>query len=607
MYQRLTILLLFMSFATHVLAQSPLDRQITISFDGNSIPQCLNDLSSWGDISFSYNPDLIPKRSVSATYTNTPVSYILQDMLGSSFQYKVRGSYIILQYQKPDENQEDIEFSGEIVDAKTGQKLTGTSIYDVSSLTATLSDNSGAYFLKTFGDPSQLALAVSKENYRDTIIQITNKKAPLKIELTPLGKVPQALKASPVDSVKLVRFLVPDKGRQHMKNISLQEKRPFQISFLPVLGTNGLLAGNITNDFSLNVIAGYNGGVDGFELGGMVNIIRRDMNGVQIGGFANIVGGKTNGMQLAGFSNVNLEEVNGLQFAGFSNTSKEANAQVAGFLNTGRDHDLQLSGFGNIASGESRGAQISGAFNTNTKHVDGLQLSGIFNTARDSKIQISGIFNLTRNTSFQTGGIFNFANGEVKGVQVAGIFNYAREVRGVQIGLINIANKTENGFALGLLNFIKDGFHRVEADHNDLTDINISYKSGISKFYTSVSAGIAPSKNIWSYGLGLGTEVPIKEKFYTDVEISLHNLQSTGSHIAGISNDYRLNWSVGYLLLPELSLNAGPVLHFYHFNPENPEDASFSDRFGKTSLFERSRGNGLHKIWVGYRVAFTFL
>ena len=607
MYQRLTILLLFMSFAILALAQSPLDRQISITFDGNSVPQCLNELSTRGDIRFSYNPDLIPNRSISANYVDTPVNHILHDLLGSSFQYKVRGSYIILQYQKPNETHEDIEFNGEIVDARTGQKLSGTSVYDVSSLTATLSDNSGAYFLKTFGDPSQLTLAVSRVNYRDTIIQITNKKAPPKIELTPMGKVPQMLKTSPVDSVKLVRFLVSDKGQQHMKNISLQEKRPFQASFLPVLGTNGLLAGNITNDFSLNVIAGYNGGVDGFELGGMVNIIRRDINGVQIGGFANIVGGKTNGMQLAGFSNVNLEEVNGLQFAGFSNTSKEANAQVAGFLNTGRDHDLQLSGFGNIASGESRGAQISGAFNTNTKQVDGLQLSGIFNTADESKVQVSGIFNWTRNSAFQAGGIANFASGKVKGIQAAGILNYAREVNGVQIGVINIANKIENGFALGLLNFIKEGFHRLEVDHNDLTDINITYKSGISKFYTTVSAGIVPSKNIWSYGLGLGTEIPIKEKFYTDVEISLHNLQSTKRHIAGLSNDYRLNWSMGYLLLPKVSLNAGPVLHFYHFNPENPEDASFSEGFGKTSLFERSRGNGLHKVWVGYRVAITFL
>ncbi len=47
--------------------------------------------------------------------------------------------------------------------------------------------------------------------------------------------------------------------------------RPFQISFVTPMGTNGLESGKVTNRISVNLLAGYAGGLEGIEVGGFFN------------------------------------------------------------------------------------------------------------------------------------------------------------------------------------------------------------------------------------------------------------------------------------------------------------------------------------------------
>jgi hypothetical protein len=66
--------------------------------------------------------------------------------------------------------------------------------------------------------------------------------------------------------------------------------KPFQISFLPFIGTNLTLSPFATNDYSYNIIADYTGNVRKLEIGGAVNIVRQTMTVVQLSGGLNIVG-----------------------------------------------------------------------------------------------------------------------------------------------------------------------------------------------------------------------------------------------------------------------------------------------------------------------------
>lgn len=131
------------------------------------------------------------------------------------------------------------------------------------------------------------------------------------------------------------------------------ETSPFQLSLITPLGTNGWDSWNVINKFSLNLLTGYAGGVDGAEFSGFGSVLRTDMKGAQFSGFGNIVLGETRGAQFAGFMNIDHGPVKGGIFAGFLNLSgQEARgAQVAGFsnINTGETSGLQLAGFFNYA------------------------------------------------------------------------------------------------------------------------------------------------------------------------------------------------------------------------------------------------------------------
>lgn len=622
---RIVVSVVFGLLTIPALSQDLLNERVTFSVDDASAEELFSQITTNVDCRFSYNPSILPGKQFSGDYTDSRIKDVLVDALGRGYQYKVRGSYIIIQSVAKEPTRSSVQFSGEVVDASTGERLPKTSIYEINKLTATLSDMDGTYNLLASGNPKSIAFAISKVNYQDTIVHIDpNQKNPFKIALKPLEKEKREKrqKTSPADSVKLVRFLVKDASKVHMRNVSLQETRFAQISFLPGLGTNGFLSGEVANNLSFNVLAGYSYGLNGLELGGLVNIDRMNVSGVQLGGLANIVGGATHGLQMAGFANVNLKAVNGAQMAGFVNIAKESDVQLAGFVNTSRDHELQMAGFVNVAGGETRGSQISGFLNFNSKNVSGLQLTGFLNMAKNSDVQISGFVNLTGENKVQIGGFNNFASSsdgaqiagftnmvwkDLNGVQISGFFNFAKTVNGAQIAAVNVANSVESGFVFGVVNFIKEGLHRIELEHNDLTDFNLNYKSGTKHFYSTVSAGIDPKNELWSYGWGLGTEIGIGESFYTDLELSVHNIQSTDRFIKGHSNDYRFNVSLGYQLNDLLGINLGPVLHYYFFDPNNPEDAPFPNRFGLDPIFSNQRGNQLNKLWIGYRVALTLL
>lgn len=156
---------------------------------------------------------------------------------------------------------------------------------------------------------------------------------------------------------------------------------PAQLTFIHPLGTHGMNAPQVTNCISLNLLAGYNGGVSGIEAGCFSNTLKNDLCGAQFAGFSNQIMGRCKGVQAAGFSNFTRGRING--------------AQISGFLSFALDtcQGVQVSGFSNLA----------------IKRVEGAQISGFFNFAH-----------------------------QLKGVQI-GVVNYCDTVeRGIPIGFISI-------------------------------------------------------------------------------------------------------------------------------------------------------------------------
>jgi hypothetical protein len=239
---------------------------------------------------------------------------------------------------------------------------------------------------------------------------------------------------------------------------------PVNVSFVYPLGIHASRSVEYIYDFSFNALTGYNRGVNGFELGGLLNMNH----------------GNISGCQISGLGNITHENVDGLQ--------------IAGLFSIGDNLD---------------GLQISGIFNKCSK-ADGLQISGIINLSDSSEASIAGIANI--NTGLQNG------------IQIAGIYNQTQMLNGIQIGLINVADTINRGVCLGLINLIKKGsYSEGSVTVADYQNIGFSFKHGTKNLYTIYTAGMNLIKDrLWVAGLGLGQINNVNSVFSIQTEMVLY-------------------------------------------------------------------------------------
>jgi len=361
---------------------------------------------------------------------------------------------------------------------------------------------------------------------------------------------------------------------------------PVQVSFLPGISTNGLESKNIKNNLSINIIAGYNGGVEGLEFGMFSNTIKNNVQGIQIAGFSNQVLGKTEGIQAAGFSNFSKSNSNSVQLAGFANTNMASSngIQFAGFSNVvnGDFNGIQGSGFSNVIVGNALAIQGAGFSNVVTGSLQGIQVSGFTNTVTDTLdgIQVSGFVNISKEkiSGIQISGFVNAAK-KVDGYQLSGFVNAASEVTGSQVSFINIAKRYHQGAPIGFISFVKEGFHCLEVSASETMYANVSLKTGVEKFYNIFTGGYQPMGNsfAWSFGYGLGSFI----KFNNGWGI---NTDFTASHIS-YDNKFEQNlnllasWQLelNYLIGSNFTIFGGASLNGFFTSKFKPESSEFYD------------------------------
>ena len=94
----------------------------------------------------------------------------------------------------------------------------------------------------------------------------------------------------------------------------------------------------------------------------------------------------------------------------------------------------------------------------------------------------------------QIAAMTNFATAKLSGSQISAFYNHGRNVRGTQIGLFNYAD-TLGGVPIGLISFVKTGYHKLEISADEIFHANLAFRTGVSKFYNILSAGIMPEQN----------------------------------------------------------------------------------------------------------------
>jgi hypothetical protein len=199
-----------------------------------------------------------------------------------------------------------------------------------------------------------------------------------------------------VNSVSMLVLLVSINLAAQVNN-SIKTRKA-QVTFAYPLASSGTSSMEYSNNFSFNILYGLNGGVNGFEMGLLLNHNKGQVKGFQLSGVSNINTGNSEGFLLSGVSNICMDSTAGVFISGTLNYSKQ---NAKGF---------QLAPT-NIALNQVNGFQL-GVFNY-AKRLKGVQL-GVFNYLDDGEKGLPiGIFSIVKNGHYElevTGGEVMYSN-----------------------------------------------------------------------------------------------------------------------------------------------------------------------------------------------------
>ena len=383
----------------------------------------------------------------------------------------------------------------------------------------------------------------------------------------------------------------------------------FQFTFIsPPLSTNGNQCRNFSNEISINLLVGINGGVEKFEAGSLINIDKKRVSGTQLSGLLNFVNGKANGLQIAGFGNYTHNRYDGVQLAGFYN------------INKGQLNGTQLAGFLNLNNSNLDSNQISGPVYINGQSSSGIQIAGFTNidNITGKGTRIAGFANISAHGSINNNiaGFMNIAE-DVKGLQLAGFMNTARNVEGVQIsGFINISDSTR-GFSLAFINIPqKQLYSRLELSTKDFMPYNLNFKLGSKEWYNIYSVGkLKNDPNRWAFGFGFGSDhnlvgnisYNLEDICYQELWINEHRHRFL--YISNLFLINELNFKFNYHLNNDISIFAGPSYCLQIRNKENsilPASDDLSPSWLLSDLTANNQNRTNIKSWIGFSAGIGF-
>lgn len=531
----------------------PLDTPVSFEVHNTSLQQTLFVLADEAGFSFAYNSDLIPADSIiNYTADNKTVREVLTDLLGPGISFSAMGDHIVLKpASETKRGKPAFAVNGQVLNASTGQVLEDVSVYSDVRLRYDITDPDGAYNLKLSEREPQQTIHISKVGYRDTMLVVSISEIyNLNVKLQPVELTPVDTGKS-VEQLRIVQFFTNPRQRINAVNISHPLRRFGQVSFAPVLGTNWRMSGAITNMLSLNLIGGYNGGLKGLEIGVGFNIIRNDVYGLQISALGNTAGGDVKGVQLAAGYNLNLGSMSGFQASAGVNIQRRT-----------------FSGF-QAAAGANYADTLYG-------------------------VQASAGINIVRKLT--------------SGVQVAPI-NYTKHLKGIQIGIINIADSAQ-GTPIGLLSIVRKGYKHLDVYADELTDVNLSFRTGVSYFHNIITVGASgPGTDpLWRIGYGVGSEFSFgkKKRGFSSFDVTVSYLNQGKDFITDLNILSTFNWDMGIRFKKHFGIFAGPSVKLYVSQYQNPTTGEPGLDIGWHNQYRVIDGDIVKNLWVGIRGGFRF-
>jgi len=159
---------------------------------------------------------------------------------------------------------------------------------------------------------------------------------------------------------------------------------------------------------------------------------------------------------------------------------------------------------------------------------------------------------------------------------------------------------------MGLFSFVKKGVHQIELGADELSPLNISFRTGVPSFYNIFSFSLVKGNDYSQFGYGVGTSWRFSDKLRGDATFTMHHV-SKGRFYFGTSELYRFYAGVEYKFRKKFSVAAGPTFNIYMSDALLPDYKDYQN-VAPYALFNNTNADDFNiKGWVGGRVALRFL
>lgn len=158
---RKVLLLLFLGgFSISAWAQKPLDVQISIVFDDNTLSEALFLLIDEADVQISFSNDILPDKKITYQAHQLRVADVLNHLFEStSLKYQQRDRRIIIYVGDPPPVKRWFTISGFLTDSSSLEPLIGASIVDVNTQKYAITNNEGFFSLTLPAGGVELSLS----------------------------------------------------------------------------------------------------------------------------------------------------------------------------------------------------------------------------------------------------------------------------------------------------------------------------------------------------------------------------------------------------------------------------------------------------------------
>jgi hypothetical protein len=587
-----------------VAGQNILNAELTFNHVNMPVKIIFNDIQKQTGTIFSYS-EFDDTQKMSLEVTKTPLKHVIA-RLETELQIRiaVKDKYLIIKPLYPVEPNY-IGIRGIITNHHTEEAIANASVYVKKNKILVQSDHSGHFAFAIPSHMDQIKINVAKENFKDTVITLASKNQDINIKLRsfPRTRVSDFEDINTKDGyvvsmdegahmftepkIKKTTYSESFWDKMKKKNLNLLNitdtiLNSFSLSLIPPISTNKMLSFHTKNTLSLNIIGGNAKGLNGVEIGGVYNYDAGDIHGVQMAGVINAIS----------------EDINGVQVSGVMNAVK------------GNSKGLQTAGVINTTDGNTTGIQVAGIYQS-THNLNGLQLAGIYNAA--SKVtggQFSGIVNRvdSASTLLQIAGIYNQAS-HMKGIQISGLINTCDTLQGLQFGLYNRANYVKNGMMVGLFNYVKGGYHKLELSYNELGTATIGLRSGWAPLHFLLLSGINQSNKdlaFVQFGMGFASSLRLSERLFFEADVNVRSTHDADCIIKWYSNmSNQLLIGLSYQPAKKLGIRSGITFNHYWYDPSSAINSHVASLTSKP-FTQGDDGRNKYKMWIGWQIGLLF-